>query len=244
MPRRARKREALDIYHVICRGIGKQILFEEEADCRYYLELLQQAKESFPCEIYAYCLMENHIHLLLYIPRDLDRFVKSVSGRYAMYFNRKYDRIGPVFGDRYRSEAVEDDSYLLTVYRYILREPEKAGIGKASEYRWSSYALYGEKESFVDTGFLEGYVKDRAEHAAWIAEENDDECLEYMPLKHDDAWALKVIRRQLGGQSGTTLQGMERDERDQALRRLKKAGMTIRQIERLTGISRGIVQRA
>ena len=65
-----------------------------------------------------------------------------------------------------------------------------------------------------------------------------------MPPKHDDAWALKVIHKQLDGQSGTALQGMERDERDQALRRLKKAEMTIRQIERLTGISRGIVQRA
>ena len=106
-----------------------------------------------------------------------------------------------MFGDRYRSEAVEDDSYLLTVYRYILREPEKAGIGKASEYRWSSYALYGEKES-------------------------------------------KVIRRQLGGQSGTALQGMEKSGRDEALRKLKKADLTVRQIERLTGISHGIVQRA
>ena len=96
----------------------------------------------------------------------------------------------------------------------------------------------------MDTGVLEGYVRDREAYETWIAEENDDECLEYMPPKHDDKWALKVIRKQLDGQSGTALQGMERDERDQALRRRKKAGMTIRQIERLTGISRGIVQRA
>ena len=193
----------------------------------------------------AYCLMEDHVHLLMYDPeRWISTLMKKLGVRYSYYFNRKYDRIGPVFGDRYRSEAVEDNRYLLSVYRYILREPQKAGIGKASEYPWSSYSAYGDEKTFVDTGVLEGYVRDREDYETWIAEENDDEYLEYIPPKHDDAWALKVIHKQLDGQSGTALEGMDRDERDQALRRLKKAGMTIRQIERLTGISRGIVQRA
>ena len=245
MARQGRKLSGSGYMHVIVRGIGRQLLFEAEEDYAYYLDALEKYSRDLKVSVCAYCLMENHVHLLMYDPEQrIPTLMKKLGVRYSYYFNRKYDRIGPVFGDRYRSEAVEDDSYLLTVYRYILREPEKAGIGKASEYRWSSYALYGEKESNVDTGFLEGYVKDRAEHAMWIAEENDDECLEYMPPKHDDAWALKVIRRQLGGQSGTALQGMEKSGRDEALRKLKKADLTVRQIERLTGISHGIVQRA
>ena len=245
MARQARKLSDSGYMHVIVRGIGRQLLFETAEDRTFYLETLKQYSQAVGVTVCAYCLMENHVHLLLYDPEQrIPTLMKKLGVRYWYYFNRKYDRIGPVFGDRYRSEAVEDDSYLLTVYRYILREPEKAGIGKASEYPWSSYSAYGDEKSFVDTGVLEGYVRDREAYETWIAEENDDECLEYMPPKHDDAWALKVIRKQLDGQSGTALQGMDRDERDQALRRLKKAGMTIRQIERLTGISRGIVQRA
>ena len=245
MARQARKLSDSGYMHVIVRGIGRQLLFETAEDHTFYLETLKQYSQAVGVTVCAYCLMENHVHLLLYDPEQrIPTLMKKLGVRYSYYFNRKYDRIGPVFGDRYRSEAVEDDSYLLTVYRYILREPEKAGIGKASEYPWSSYSAYGDEKSFVDTGVLEGYVRDREAYETWIAEENDDECLEYMPPKHDDKWALKVIRKQLDGQSGTALQGMERDERDQALRRLKKAGMTIRQIERLTGISRGIVQRA
>ena len=245
MARQARKLSDSGYMHVIVRGIGRQLLFETAEDHTFYLEALKQYSQAVGVTVCAYCLMEDHVHLLMYDPEQrIPTLMKKLGVRYSYYFNRKYDRIGPVFGDRYRSEAVEDDSYLLTVYRYILREPEKAGIGKASEYPWSSYSAYGDEKSFVDTGVLEGYVRDREDYETWIAEENDDECLEYMPPKHDDKWALKVIHKQLDGQSGTALQGMERDERDQALRRLKKAGMTIRQIERLTGISRGIVQRA
>ncbi len=245
MARQARKLSDCGYMHVIVRGIGRQLLFETAEDRTFYLEVLKQYSQAVGVTVCAYCLMEDHVHLLLYDSEQrIPTLMKKLGVRYSYYFNRKYVRIGPVFGDRYRSEAVEDNRYLLSVYRYILREPEKAGIGKASEYPWSSYSAYGDEKSYVDTGVLEGYVRDREAYETWIAEENDDECLEYIPPKHYDAWALKVIRKQLDGQSGTALQGMERDERDQAQRRLKKAGMTIRQIERLTGISRGIVQRA
>ena len=125
-----------------------------------------------------------------------------------------------------------------------MKNPEKAGICKAAEYRWSSYALYGKSGSFVDTGMLKRVVRDWEDYAAWIAEATDDECLEYMTPKHDDAWALQVIRKQLNVKSGMSLQAMDRAERNEALRKLKKAGLSVRQIERLTGINRGIVQKA
>jgi REP element-mobilizing transposase RayT len=245
MARQAREVSDSGYMHVIVRGIGRQVLFEEEEDYTFYLDSLERYSKAVRVTVCAYCLMENHVHLLLYDPeRQIPVLMKKLGVRYSYYFNRKYERTGHLFQDRYRSETVDDDAYLATVYRYIMRNPEEAGICKASEYRWSSYALYGKSGSFVDTGMLERVVRDREDHAAWIAETTDDECLEYMPPRHDDAWALKVIHKQLNGQSGTSLQKMDRAERNEALRKLKKAGLSVRQIERLTGINRGTVQKA
>ncbi|MBQ7184717.1 MAG: transposase [Clostridia bacterium] len=110
------------------------MLFEAEEDYAYYLDALEKYSRDLHVTVCAYCLMEDHVHLLMYDPEQrIPTLMKKLGVRYSYYFNRKYVRIGPVFGDRYRSEAVEDNRYLLSVYRYILREPEKAGIGKASE---------------------------------------------------------------------------------------------------------------
>ena len=245
MARQAREVSDSGYMHVIVRGIGRQVLFEEEEDYTFYLDSLERYSKAVRVTVCAYCLMENHVHLLLYDPeRQIPVLMKKLGVRYSYYFNRKYERTGHLFQDRYKSETVEDDAYLATVYRYIMRNPEEAGICKAAEYRWSSYALYGKSGTFVDTGMLERVVRDREDHAAWIAEATDDECLEYMPPRHDDAWALKVIHKQLNGKSGTSLQKMDRAERNEALRKLKKAGLSVRQIERLTGINRGTVQKA
>ncbi len=243
MARQAREMSGSGYMHVIVRGIGKQLLFEAEEDYAFYLSSLENDSKLLQVKVCAYCLMENHVHLLLYdTEKQIPLLMKKLGVRYSRYFNLKYERTGHLFQDRYRSEKVEDDAYLVTVFRYILRNPEKAGICKASAYRWSSYALYGDRKSFVDTGLLEDLIGDQAAYEAWIAEENEDECLEYMPHKHDDEWALKMIHQQLQGKSGTALQNMPRDERNEALRKLKKAGLTVRQIERLTGINRGTVQ--
>ncbi len=245
MARQPRKMSRSGYMHVIVRGIGKQLLFEEKNDYIFYIASLEQYSQELKVTVCAYCLMENHVHLLLYDPeRQVPVMMKKLGVSYSRFFNKKYERTGHLFQDRYRSENVENDAYLLTVFRYILRNPEKAGICKASEYRWSSYGLYGDKRSFVDTGMLEGMLGEKDKYAEWIAEKNDDECMEYVTQKHDDAWALEVIHKQLNGKSGTTLQNMNPEERDKALREMKKSGLSSRQIERLTGINRGAVQRA
>ncbi len=245
MARQPRQLSSSGYMHVIVRGIGRQLLFEEENDYKFYLSCLKKYSQDPKVTVCAYCLMENHVHLLLYDPEmQVSTLMKKLGVTYSWYFNKKYERTGHLFQDRYRSENVEDDRYLLTVFRYILRNPEKAGICKAPEYRWSSYHLYGDRSSFVNTGMLEGMLGDKAKYAAFIAEENDDECMEYVRQKHDDAWALEVIHKQLNGKSGTALQNMDQEERNEALRELKKAGLSLRQIERLTGVNRGAVQKA
>ncbi|MBR4502283.1 MAG: transposase [Clostridia bacterium] len=245
MARQARELSDSGYMHVIVRGTDRQPLFATEEDYAFYLASLDRYSLVLRVTVCAWCLMENHAHLLLYdTGKQIPTLMKKLGVRYSRYFNQKYDRTGHLFQDRYRSEKVEDDAYLATVFRYILRNPEKAGICKASEYRWSSYALYGNRESLADTGALEKIIGDQGAYETWIAEENDDECLEYMPPKHDDDWALKVIHKQLGGISGAALRDMDREVRNGALRKLKKAGLSVRQIERLTGINRGTIQKA
>ena len=244
MARQARKKSFTGYLHVIVRGIGKQILFEEKADYGYYLSLLKKYAEETGVIVCAYCLMENHVHLLVHDKgNELTRFMKKIGICYALYYNNKYDRTGHLFQDRFMSEPVETQEYLLTVFRYILNNPAKAGICPASEYLWSSYQNYDSVESFVDTTMLRQLIGDWEQYAGFIAAQNHDQCMEFMSHKKDDNWAKDVLRATLDVESGTVIQSYEKTRRNEALRKLKEAGLSCRQIERLTGIGRSIVQR-
>ena len=244
MARQARKMSLSGYFHVIVRGVGKQILFEDERDYRYYISLLKKYSGEMPITINTYCLMDNHVHLLL---RDADnclpQFMKKMGVSYAAYYNKKYERTGHLFQDRYLSEAVETREYLLSVFRYILNNPAAAGICPASEYMWSSYRRYDDSESFVNTEILCKLIGSWERYAAFISAGNEDDCLEFNRHKRDDEWAKEKLGEVLGLTSGTVLKGYDKIPRDNALRILREAGLTVRQIERLTGIGRGVIQR-
>ncbi|MBQ6342476.1 MAG: hypothetical protein IJI41_05080 [Anaerolineaceae bacterium] len=161
----------------------------------------------------------------------------------SSYFNLKYKRSGHVFESRYNSNPIESKSYLLTAFRYVLRNPQKAGICDASKYQWSSYNRYGFSESFVDTVIFQEMIGDREEYESFIAEDCED-CPELEGYGHDDSWAKSVIRDILQVQSGIELQQYDAKSRDKALQLLKSRGLTIRQIERLTGINPVAIQNA
>ncbi len=246
MPREARKLSDYGYLHVMQRGIGKQLLFEDDEDYQRYIDLLDRFSRETEVSVCVYCLMQNHTHLLL---RDSDQriplMMKKLGVSYSYYFNQKYERSGHLFQDRYHSETVEDDAYLMMVVRYILNNPRKAGIAETENYPWSSYSYYyGSRKTFVSTQSIEELMGNAAAFTAYVAEENSDQCLEFsISDRHDDKWALQVIHRKLQGQSGTCLQHMDPSDRDKALRELKKAGVSVRQLERLTGITRGVIQR-
>ena len=141
MPRQARKLSESGIYHAMLRGINQQNIFDEEADYHVFLQALHEAKDFCNIELYAYCLMGNHVHLLLRTrDNDLETFFKKLAGKYVYWYNVKYQRVGHLFQDRFKSEPVESDSYFLTVLRYIHQNPVKAGLCKKIEqYPYSSY---------------------------------------------------------------------------------------------------------
>ena len=124
MPRQARRKSKTGIYHVIMRGINRQSIFEDDEDYERFIETLKKYKETSEYKIYAFCLMRNHFHLLMKTEKeDLDLVIKRIAGSYVYWYNLKYHRSGHLFQDRYKSEAVEDDPYFLTVLRYIHHNP-------------------------------------------------------------------------------------------------------------------------
>ena len=245
MARKARQCSYSGFYHVMIRGIGKQILFENYWDYVRFIKTLRRYLEEETVTLYAYCLMENHVHLLVGDPdRQLHQFMKKLEVSYAFYFNHKYGRVGNLFQDRFKSEPVEDEAYYLTVLRYILQNPAKAGVDAAEHYRWSSYRELKEGSDLTDTEFSASFFSSREAMLQYIAEENEDTCMELNFNGFSDAEAKRIIRTQLKIESGTELQSFDKVTRDHALKLLKRHGLALRQIERLTGINRGIVQRA
>ncbi len=244
MPNYPRQVSATGYYHVILRGNGKQIIFEEEGDYLHFLGLLKQYSGENKVVVCAFCLMENHVHLLVYDKdENISMFMKRIAGNYALWFNRKYGRIGHLFQDRYKSRPVESDDALCTVFRYILNNPREAGICSAAEYRWSSYKAYGNPNSFADTKILTELIGSFEEYAAYIEGKYEDDDPEIHRRARDDIWAVSVMKEVLGIEHGAVIRSYDKESRNSALRQLREQGLSVRQIERLTGISRGIIQR-
>ena len=126
MPRVAREKSKTGIYHIILRAVNRQIIFEEDEDAIKFLETLERYKETSGYEIYAYCLMGNHVHILLKEGKeDLGVTMRRIGASYVYWYNWKYERVGHLFQDRYKSEVVETEKYLLAVLRYIHQNPLK-----------------------------------------------------------------------------------------------------------------------
>lgn len=245
MPRIARGKSESGIFHLVTKGNGGQILFVERSDYLYHLSLLKNLCQEFSVTILAYCLMDNHVHLLIRDSRDnVSTFMRKLDSAYAVYFNKKYQRSGHVFEDRFKSKPIEGENYLLAAFHYILNNPKHAGICCASDYDWSSYKQYGSQNSFVDTAVFSDLIGDWYAYADFIAEDREEDVFEYNADRRDDRWALTVIQKELGIKTGLDLQNWPWDKRTAALRLLKEKGLTQRQIERLTGINRGIIQKA
>jgi len=248
MPRTARIKSVSGYYHIVARGIARQVLFEEDADYLFFLKILKKCKEEEQFKLLAFCLMENHFHLLVKIDNGMDRVMRRILTTYAKYYNTKYERIGYLFQDRYKSKVIERRSYLLSAMRYIHNNPLKAGLCSVDQYRWSSWKYYDGAEGMVDTDIvlnMLGGKRGFMEYSMYTEHDPDDGCFEFKePSRLSDTQAQEKIRELLHLESGTKLQELDRVKRNKALRTLKDGGLSIRQIERLTGITRGVVMKA
>ena len=244
MPSQARKKSSSGIYHIMLRGINRQQIFEDEEDRLHFLETLQNYKDLCGYTIYAYCLMGNHIHILLKEGKeDLTLVFKRIAGSYVYWYNWKYHRCGHLFQDRFKSEPVEDDGYFLTVLRYIHQNPVKAKIcKKAEDYPHSSMHAYLNFSVLVDTAFAFSIIpKDQL--IEYHKEENNDNCLDVVEsLRLTDNEANELIVKIAKCKNVSEFQLLEIKKRNSCIHKLHKEGMSIRQISRLTGISKKIVE--
>lgn len=149
MPRQSRKQSETEIYHIMIRGINKEYVFKNNTYKRYFKDGIERSEKSGLFEVISWCIMDNHAHLLVKASlMDLSKAVKIMCLKHAAYYNASENRIGPVFGDRYRSEVVENDVYLLQVLRYIFNNPVKARLVKTpKDYPWSNYNSFLHEDS-------------------------------------------------------------------------------------------------
>ncbi len=153
--RMPRQRSASGFYHSMVQGINKQDIFYDNDDRYFFISLLTKYSIKYQIKLNTYVLMDNHIHLLLHDNENkISNFMQTVTSVYARVFNKKYDRIGHLFNDRFTSKPVEDTNYLQECFSYILNNPEKAGIAKMNEYKWSSYHAYKAKKTFIEKQVL------------------------------------------------------------------------------------------
>lgn len=161
MPRKGRQKHCEAIYHVMCRSISELLLFRDDDDKDYYLGLLKRYSDKYKCSIYAYCLMDNHLHLHV-DPKgfDISRFMHSTNTAYVRYYNMKYQRHGHIFQDRFESRILDTDEYNLAVSAYIHNNPHdiEGFNGKEENYKYSSYGIYlglrKDLHGLVDMSFI------------------------------------------------------------------------------------------
>ena len=229
------------------RGINRQQIFEDEEDNEVFLQILLDNKAISGYQIFAYCLMGNHVHLLLKEGSEsLEHSFKRIGAKYVYWYNAKYQRIGHLFQDRFKSEVVEDSRYLCTVIRYIHQNPLKAGLcSRLEEYPFSSYREYISRPELVDMEAVTEYVS-RESVIEMSREELSEQCLEMRdapPKRVTDQDAKRRIREISGCECAADFQCLGTIQKEKIIRKLKDDGLSLRQISRLTGATYYVIQK-
>jgi len=262
MARRLRLASDSGVYHVILRGVNRQDIFENEKDFLKFLSLMERV--VYPVDetgkpvpsmliIYAYCLMPNHVHLLVREQKcGISAAIRWLSGTYAGYFNVKYEHVGHLFQGRFGSEVVNDWEYFLTLMQYIHQNPVAGGlVKKVSDYRWSSWREYdpkmvcdvpmcATKSVFTKISFdaLEELVDTPLPKTQRILDFDSD-----TGWRVTDERLREFIRAEFGIAEVTAVQHLDKAERNEVIKRLLMFCRNVRQISRVTGISRGVITR-
>ncbi|MCL2467723.1 MAG: transposase [Micrococcales bacterium] len=245
MARQARRRSSTGIYHVMARGIDRRRLFEEDSDYVRFLECVKVVQEISGVGVLAYCLMSNHVHMVVE-ERDesVSQVFKRIGVRYAGWFNWKYNRTGHLFQDRFRSEPVDDEPYLVTLIRYVHMNPVAAGLCDDPQDYWWSSARQLLDDPLIDSRRL----ADLCPPAELLGEAPEAPSLQ--ALAHREARRRAFTDEDVAAalttwESPTTTSflALPLQEQHDAVVTLREHGVPIRQLSRVTGISKGLIEK-
>ena len=247
MPRQARKKSESGIYHIMLRGVNGQQIFEEQEDCDKFLQVLKDCKAISGYKVFAYCLMGNHIHILLQEKNEpIEVLMKRIATRFVYWYNIKYQRVGHLFQDRFKSEPIEDDAYFLTVLRYIHQNPVKAGIIKnIKDYKNSSYNEFFKKSDLIDSDFVFEIIS-KDEFEKFNNEKVSENCLDIVDrprIKATDEQAKRIIEKISKCKNIAEFQLLSNVLKEKYIKKFYEKGISIRQIARLCGVSKGMVEK-
>ncbi|KUO51287.1 MAG: transposase [Desulfitibacter sp. BRH_c19] len=248
MSRAPRKRSKSGIYHVMLRGLDRRNIFLDKEDMERFLMILLKVKETGAFEFYGYCLMDNHVHLLVKEHEEIGKGIKRITVSYVQWHNNKYDRTGHLFQNRYKSEPVENEGSLFAVLRYIHQNPLKAKMVKNFEqYQWSSFHDYtlvyeGEKTN-LDAELITSYFTTKESFISYMNEIVDQEFIDYEDKrKCTDVEIMKMINKITHLESIIKL---PKKERDSIINKIyHDSGASIRQLSRVIGLGRSVVEKA
>lgn len=247
MARQAREKSQTGIYHVMLRGIDKRDIFMDDEDRVTFLEKLSKVKEN-NFTLYGYCLMNNHIHLIIKEGEELGKSIKRLTVGYALWHNNKYGRTGHLFQNRYLSEVIDSESYFLTLLRYIHQNPLKAGIvTNIKSYKWSSYneylSSYSHNGKLLDTDIVKFYYGDACSFENYMNEvPKADYDEKEQKRKVSDEALMSMIDKFIDIHRLKQLPGEERNTLIKDI--YNNTGISVRRLEKLIGISKNIIERA
>ena len=259
LPRIARTYSEVKVYHITIRGIDKQDIFLDEYDKHKFMSIIKETKEKYNYEIYSYCLMDNHVHLVIYDKEQkISKIMQSIEISYAFYFNMKYDRTGHLFQNRFFSKKIDDREYLKKVCRYIHQNPLKAGIEKTEKYKWSSYNEYTQSPKIINNKLLLSVFSENIEeakqefikfHNANINDDKETEIenmIEYELCERlTDDEIEKQICELLDISNVREISKYNTEIRNEKLSKLRCfKNISISQLSRITGINRKMIERA
>ena len=200
MPRISRKSFETSFFHVMVQGLKKEYIFEDKIAIKKYIELILKEQEKFDLEILAYCIMNNHAHLLIYTEKisEMSEYMHLINLKFAQFYNHiKQGRVGYVFRDRYKSEPIFNEKYLLKCVRYIHNNPVKAKIVKyAKDYKYSSYNDYLNKKGVSQSEIIkeiidfeeilsEDYIETKLDNIFLDTEESEQELIQTKILEYE-----------------------------------------------------------
>ena len=262
MPRLPRQSSGTGIYHVMMRGINHQNIFEDQEDYYQFLTTMDVMAQSYEPDgtpagrnyiLYAYCLMSNHIHLLIREREDtIGMAIKRIASSYVYYYNHKYSRDGHLFRERFKSEPVNDMAYFVTLLRYIHQNPVKAGmVDEVQDYEFSSWHEYKDKDSVLfplcDTLTVLNRIPYNELNDLMNEPLSDDvTCLDIEDAskgRPSDDQVMMYIKEKTGATNASAFQQLPYEFKKSVLVELKGRRASLRQLERLTGIGKTMIYR-